>query len=117
MNYLGLEPPTVACARMDKNVLPIRRLEVVVEVEVEVEAHPSGREKLRQCCGSMMLGVLPPSNVAPIVEGRHPTLSDQPLGGYAQTVGHTKAARCPHRCRYLSTSKACIVSCIVMLHL
>ena len=47
MNYLGLEPSVVAHAEMDENVLPIRRLEVVVVVEVEVEAHPGGREQLR----------------------------------------------------------------------
>ena len=34
----------VVCAGMDENVLPIRRLEV--EVQVEVEAHPGGREQL-----------------------------------------------------------------------
>jgi hypothetical protein len=28
-----------------------------------------------------------------------------------------KAARCPRHCIYLSASKACIVSCLVMLHL
>ena len=39
------------------------------------------------------------------------------VGGCARTAGHTKAARCPRHCRYLSASKACIVSCIVMLHL
>jgi hypothetical protein len=45
LNYLGLEPSTVARAGMDVNILPIRLLEVVVEVEVE--AHPGGRKQLR----------------------------------------------------------------------
>ena len=115
MNYLGLEPSAAARARMDENVLLIRRLEVVVEVEVE--AHPGGREQLHQWCGDMMPGVLPPNNVALVVEGRQPTPAYQPLGGCTRTAGHTKAARCPRHCRYLSASKACIVSCIVMLHL
>jgi hypothetical protein len=35
------------------------------------------------------------------------------VGGCARTAGHTKAARCPRHCRYLTVSKACIV----MLHL
>ena len=115
MNDLGLEPSVAARAGMDENVLPIHRLEVVVEVEVE--AHPGGREQLRQWCGGMMLGVLPPSNVALVVEGRQPTPAYQPLGGCARIAGHTKAAHCPRHYRYLSASKACIVSCIVMLHL
>ena len=61
----------------------------------------------------MMPGVLSPSNVALVVEGRQPTRAYQPLGSCAQTAGHRKAAHCPHHCRYLSASKACIV----MLHL
>jgi hypothetical protein len=65
---------------MDENVLLILRLEVEVEVAVEVDAHPGGREQLRPCCGSMMPGVLPQNNVAPVVEGRHPTRAYQPLG-------------------------------------
>jgi hypothetical protein len=44
LNYLGLEPFAAARARMDENVLPIHLLELVVDVEVE--AHPSGREQL-----------------------------------------------------------------------
>ena len=64
-----------------------------------------------------MLGVLPPNNVALVIEGRQPTPAYQPLGGCARTARHTKVARCPHHYRYLSASKACIVSCIVMLHL
>ena len=65
----------------------------------------------------MMLGVLPPNNVALVIEGRQPTPAYQPLGGCARIAGHTKAAHCPRHYRYLSASKACIVSCIVMLHL
>jgi hypothetical protein len=84
---------------------------------VEVEAHPGGREQLRQWCGGMMPGVLPPSNVTLVVEGRQPTPTYQPLGGCARTARHTKAARCPRHCRYLYASTTCIVSCIVMLHL
>ena len=102
--YLGLQPSGVK----NEHVLQILRLEA--EVEVALQGHPAGRDQLRPWCGDTMPGVLPPSNVAPIVEGRHPTLSDQPLGGYAQTAGHTKAARCPRRCRYLSASQTCIVA-------
>ena len=104
MNYLGLEPSAAARAGMDENVLPIRLPEVVV-VEMEVEAHPGGREQLCQWCGGMMPDILPPNNVALVVEGRQPTPAYQPLGGCARTAGHTKVARCPRRCRYLSTSK------------
>ena len=88
MNYLGLEPSAAARVGMDENVLPIRLLEVVVEVEVE--AHPGGREQLRQWCGGMMLGVLPPSNVALVVEGRQPTLAYQPLGVVLEPLGIRK---------------------------
>jgi hypothetical protein len=113
LNYLGLEPSAAARVGMDENVLPIRLLEVVVEVE----AHPGGREQLRQWCGGMMPSVLPPNNVALVVEGWQPTPAYQPLGGCARTAGHTKVARCPRHCKYLSASKACIVSFIIMLHL
>jgi hypothetical protein len=82
-----------------------------------VEAHPGRCEQLRQWCGGMMPGVLPPNNVALVIKGRQPTPTYQPLGGYARIVGHTKAARCPRHYRYLSASQACVVSCIVMLHL
>ena len=73
---------------MDKNVLPIRRLEVVVEVEVE--AHPGGREQLHQWCGDMMPGVLPPNNVALVVEGRQATPAYQPLGVVLEPLGIRK---------------------------
>ena len=86
-------------------------------MEVALQGHPAGRDQLRPWCGGTMLGILPPSNVALVVEGRQPTPAFQPLGGCARTIGHTKVARCPCHCRYLSTSKACIVSCIVMFHL
>jgi hypothetical protein len=79
-------------------------------VEVALQGHPAGRDQLRPWCGGTMPGVLPPSNVAPVVEGRQPTLSYQPSRGSAQTAGHTKVTRCPRRCRYLSASQACIVA-------
>jgi hypothetical protein len=47
----------MACAAMDENVLQILRLEVEVEMAVEVDAHPCGREQLCPWCGGMMLGV------------------------------------------------------------
>jgi hypothetical protein len=81
LNYLGLEPSTTARAGMDVNILPIHLLEVVVKVEVE--AHPGGCKQLRQWCGGMMPSVLPPTNVALIIEGRQPTPAYQPLGGCA----------------------------------
>ena len=88
MNYLGLEPSAAARVGMDENVLPIRLLEVVVEVEVE--AHPGGREQLCQWCGGMMPGVLPPNNVSLVIEGRQPTLAYQLLGVVLEPLGIQK---------------------------
>jgi hypothetical protein len=64
-----------------------------------------------------MLGVLPPNNVALVIEGRQPTLAYQPLGVVLEPLGIRKQLVVPCHCRYLSASKACIVSCIVMLQL
>ena len=88
MNYLGLEPSVVARAGMDETVIPIHRLEVVVEVEME--AHPSGREQLRWWCVGIMLGVLPPSNVALVVERRQPSPAYQSLGVVLEPLGIRK---------------------------
>jgi hypothetical protein len=73
---------------MDVNILPIHLLEVVVKVEVE--AHPGGCKQLRQWCGGMMPSVLPPNNVALIVEGRQPTPAYQPLGVVLEPLGIRK---------------------------
>ena len=86
LNYLGLEPSVAARAGMDENVPPIRRREVVVEVE----AHPGGREQLRWWCVGIMLGVLPPSNVALVVERRQPSPAYQSLGVVLEPLGIRK---------------------------
>ena len=101
--YLGLQPSGV------KNELVLQILRLEAEVELEQEAHPAAHE-LRPWCRGTMLDILLPSNVAPVVEGGQPTQSYQPLGGSARTATHTKAARCPRRCRYLSARQACIVA-------
>ena len=82
--YLGLQPSGVK----NEHVLQILRLEA--EVEVALEAHPTGREQLRVWCGGTMPGVLPPSNVALVVEGRQPTRSYQLLGVLLEPLGIQK---------------------------
>jgi hypothetical protein len=59
-------------------------------VEVVLEAHPAGREQLRLWCGDTMPGVLPPSNVAPVVAGLQPTRSYQSLGVLLEPLGIQK---------------------------
>jgi hypothetical protein len=82
--YLGLQSSGVK----NEHVLQILRLEA--EVEVALQGHPTGRDQLCLWCGGTMPDILPPSNVGPIVEGRQPTLSYQPLGVMLKPLGIRK---------------------------
>ena len=82
--YLGLQPS----GAKNEHVLQILRLEA--EVEAALQGHSAGHDQLRPWCGDTMPGVLPPSNVALVVEGRQPTRSYQLLGVLLEPLGIQK---------------------------